>query len=159
MAPPACWAARIGLGRADGDHQDPPVAGLLYRRTAHPLGTPPHSASSPALALGNPVQSHSRSIAIPSISCLTAPLVPTHPPDYPTASKTRARSVHERLLLYAALTISTTTRHRGPPTSPLRGYRTLHPATFIGIKPSLSLSLASHPLSERHGYIPSVDSG
>ena len=58
-----------------------------------------HPASDTALALGNPVQSRPRSIAIPSISCPTAPLVPTHPPDYPTASKTRARSVHERLLL------------------------------------------------------------
>ena len=35
----------------------------------------------------------------------------------------------------------------------------LTPSTFIGIKPSPSLSLASHPLLERHGCIPSVDSG
>ena len=154
----ARWTARIGLG------EQLVTTKTLRRRFFSiagrlPIGTPVDPASATALALGNPVQSRSRSIAIPSISCLTAPLVPTHPPDYPTASKIRARSVHERLLLYAALTISTTTRHRGPPTSPLRGYRTLHPATFIGIKPSPSLSLASHPLSERHGYIPSVDSG
>ena len=49
--------------------------------------------------------------------------------------------------------------HHGPPSSPLRGYRTLHSAKSIGIKPSPSLSLASHPLSDPHGYIPSVDSG
>ena len=50
-------------------------------------------------------------------------------------------------------------RHCGPSTSPLRGYRTLHTAKSIGTKPSPSLSLASHPLSDRHGYIPSVNSG
>ena len=44
-------------GRATGNHQDPPAAVLLSRRTAHPLGAPPHSASPPALALGNPVHS------------------------------------------------------------------------------------------------------
>ena len=43
-------------GRAAGDHQDPPAALLLYRRTDYPLGPPPHFASAPALALGNPVQ-------------------------------------------------------------------------------------------------------
>ena len=48
-------------------------------------------------------------------------------------------------------------RHCGPSTSPLRGYRTPHPAKSIGTKVSLSLSPASHPLSDRHGYIRSVD--
>ena len=43
-------------GRATGDHQDPPAAVLLPRRTAHPFGAPPHFTSSPALALGKPVQ-------------------------------------------------------------------------------------------------------
>ena len=33
-------------GRAAGDHQDPPAVALLPRRTAHPLGTTPHPASS-----------------------------------------------------------------------------------------------------------------
>ena len=41
-------------GRADHDHQDPPAAVLLLGRTAHPLGTPPHSASATALALAKP---------------------------------------------------------------------------------------------------------
>ena len=50
-------------------------------------------------------------------------------------------------------------RYRELPTSPLRGYRTLHSAKSIGIKASLSLSLASHPSTDRHGYILSVDSG
>ena len=59
-------------GRAGGDHQNPPAALLLPRRTAHPLGPPLHFASSPALALGKPVQSRPRSIASLAISCLTA---------------------------------------------------------------------------------------
>ena len=33
----------------------------------------------------------------------------THPPDYSTASETRAKSVPERLLLHAALTMSPST--------------------------------------------------
>ena len=145
-------------GRAGGDHQDPPTTLLLYRRTAHPIGPPPHPASATALALGNPVQSRPRSIAIPSISCLTAPLVPTHPPRLPNRFEDSRQVGPRASLAVAALTISPSTRHRGPSTSPLRGYRTLLPAISIGIKPSPSLSLASHPFSDQHGYIPSVDS-
>ena len=61
-------------GRATGNHQDPPTTLLLYGRTAHPLGAPPHFASSPALALGKPVQSRPGTIARLAISCLTAPV-------------------------------------------------------------------------------------
>ena len=43
-------------GPAGGDHQDPATTLLLYGRTAHQFGAPPHFASSPALALGKPVQ-------------------------------------------------------------------------------------------------------
>ena len=43
-------------GRAGGDHQDPPATLLLPRRTAHPLGPPPHTALASALALGGPIQ-------------------------------------------------------------------------------------------------------
>ncbi len=93
MAPPACWAARIGLGRADGDHQDPPVAGLLYRRTAHPLGTPPHPASSPAMALGNPVQSYPGPIARPATPVLTAASA-TGPPTSPSPTNQPNVSQH-----------------------------------------------------------------
>ena len=100
-------------GRASGYHQDPPTTLLLPRRTAHPLGATPHFASSPALALGSRVQSRPGTIASPSISCLTAPLAPTHPLDFPTASKTRARSVPERLWPHAALTISPSTTTTG----------------------------------------------
>ena len=50
----ARWTARIGLGRADRDHQDPQATGLRSGGTDHPLGAPPHFASPPALALGKP---------------------------------------------------------------------------------------------------------
>ena len=68
----ARWTARIGLGPAAGDHQDPPTTLLLYRRTAHPLGAPPHFASAKALALGNPVQWRPGTIASPATPSLTA---------------------------------------------------------------------------------------
>ena len=61
-------------GRATGDHQDPQATLLLYGRTAHPFGAPPHFTSSPALALGSPVQSRPRSIASPATPSLTAPV-------------------------------------------------------------------------------------
>ena len=62
-----------------GNHQDPPTTVLLYGRMAHPLGTPPHPASSPPLALGESVQWRLGTIVRPSISCLTAPLAPDPP--------------------------------------------------------------------------------
>ena len=52
----ARWTARTGLGEQVVTTNDPPAAVLLPRRTNHP-GPPPHPASSPALALGNPIQS------------------------------------------------------------------------------------------------------
>ena len=61
-------------GRAGSDHQDPPAAVLLPRRTVHPLGAPPHFTSSPALALGSPVQSRPGTIARPATPNLTAPV-------------------------------------------------------------------------------------
>ncbi len=45
-------------GPADRDHQDAQTAGLRPGRTAHPLRTPPHFASSQALAVGG--EGHSR---------------------------------------------------------------------------------------------------
>ena len=73
-------------GRATGDHQDPPTAVLLHRRTAHSLGAPPHSASSPALALGKPVHSRLGPSARRSPASLTTRRRrPTRPPDNPWA--------------------------------------------------------------------------
>ena len=63
-------------GPAGGDHQDPATALLLPRRTAHPLGAPPHFASATALALGKPVQWRPRTIARPATPNLTAARLP-----------------------------------------------------------------------------------
>ena len=61
-------------------------------------------------------------------------------------------------MLHAALTISPSAATAGP-NIPLAWLP--HPALshIYWIKPSPSLSIASHPLSPLHGYIPSVDSG
>ena len=67
-------------GRADRDHQDPQAAGLRSGGTDHPLGAPPHFASPPALALGNPVQSRLGPAASHSTPGLTASLQLTQRP-------------------------------------------------------------------------------
>ena len=68
----ARWAARIGLD----EHM---VTTKTLRRRffslagrLHPLGTPPHPASTQALALGNPVQSRPGPTASHSTPSLTA---------------------------------------------------------------------------------------
>ena len=61
-------------GRTGGNHQDPPAALLLPRRAAHPLGTPVHPASSPALALGGAVQPRPDPAASDSTPGLTPPV-------------------------------------------------------------------------------------
>ena len=70
----ARWTARIGLGSADRDHQDPQTTGLCLGRTDHPLGTPIDPASSPALALGGAVQPRPGPTASHSTPSLTAPV-------------------------------------------------------------------------------------
>ena len=69
-------------GSATGNHQDPQTTGLCLGRTDHPLGAPPHPASSPALALGYPVQPRPGPAASHSTPSLTAPSAtdPTSPP-------------------------------------------------------------------------------
>ena len=68
----ARWTARIGLG------EQLVTTKTLRRRFFSLAGRltrsarPPHPASSPALALGNPVQSRPRSIASPATPSLTA---------------------------------------------------------------------------------------
>ena len=155
---PTTWLAGPCALVWASNHQDPATTLLLPCR-AHPLGAPPHFASSPALALGKPVRSRPGTIARLAISCLTAPSAP----DPPTKLLNRledSRQVAPRVSL-AAYRPDNLAQHRhcGPSTSSLLGYRTLHTAKSIGIKASLSPSLASHPLSDRHTYIPSVDSG
>ena len=146
-------------GRAGGDHQDSPTTLLLYRRTAHPLGATPHFASSPALALGSRVQSRPGSIAKP-FHFLPDGTAGADPSTRLPNRLEDPRQVGPRASLAACCSDHLAQHHHhGPPTYPWRGYRTLHSAISIGIKPPTSLSLASHPLSARHGYIPSVDSG
>ena len=67
----ARWTVRIGLGEQIVT-TDPPATVLLPRWTAHPLGAPPHFASSPALALGKPVQSRPGTIPSAASPVLTA---------------------------------------------------------------------------------------
>ena len=61
-------------GSADRDHQDPQTTGLCLGRTAHPLGTPFDTASSPALALGGAGQPRPGPTASHSTPSLTAPV-------------------------------------------------------------------------------------
>ena len=76
----ARWTARIGLGERTV------ITKTLRRRvfalvgTDHPLGAPPHFASPPALALGNPVQSRLGPAASHSVPGLTASLQLTQRP-------------------------------------------------------------------------------
>ena len=140
-------------GRAGGNHQDPPAAVLLPRRTAHPLGAPPHFASAPALALGSRVQWRPGTIARPAISCLTAARLPlTRHPANCTSPPTRANPVREGHSLPTAYRLC-------PPSACLGAYLTPPSSPFIGIRlgpftfpyPS---SLVSTPVP-----ITSVDSG
>ena len=102
-------------GRAGSDHQDPPAALLLSRRTAHPFGAPPHFASAKALALEKPVQSR------PAISGLTAPLA-TDPPASQLNVSANSRQLGSRGALPAyrlsnsaiSLTTATVGSHRRP---------------------------------------------
>ena len=52
----ARWTARLGLGEQVVTTKTLRRRFFSLLRSAHPLGAPPHFASAPALALGNPVQ-------------------------------------------------------------------------------------------------------
>ena len=52
----ARWTARIGLGEQIATTKTLRRRFFSLAGRLHPLGTPPHSASATALALGNPVQ-------------------------------------------------------------------------------------------------------
>ncbi len=114
----ARWTVHIGLGE-----QVVPTKTLRRRffsiagrltRSARRL----HPASSPALALGNPVQSRPRSIASPAISGLTAPLA-TDPLASQLNVSANSRHPGPRAPLavsYPAVSLTTATvgRHRRP---------------------------------------------
>ena len=151
-------------GSAGGDHQDPPAAVLRHGRTAHPLGPPPHPASSPALTLVNPV--HSRPDPIPrhsstSLSSLTARRRrPTRPPDNPGAApQIHASPVRECRFWHPAWPIS-------PTCATARRRLAASVATSHYPQPHLSESglvcspsHTHHPPCQRQHRIPSVDSG
>ena len=61
----ARWTARTGLGEQVVTTKTLRRV-LLPRRTNHPLGPPPHPASSPALALGNESRPRLRAIPLPT---------------------------------------------------------------------------------------------
>ena len=155
----ARWTARIRSGRATGNHQDPPTTLLLPGRTAHPLGAPPHPASSPALALGKPVQSRPRSIASPAISGLTAPLATdplTGQPIVPANSRQpspRVSSAASHTAIPSLAAIADCLQHskwrlRPAPDLPSGSDADL---TIAPARPSISVPLPYHPRS--------VDSG
>ena len=151
VAGPLDRAPRSGC--ADRNHQDPPEAVLLYRRTAHPLGAPPHPASSPALALGKPVQSRPGSIASDSTPSLTAGLQLTQRPP-------NSRQLGPRGSLVACRPGNLAQRrHCGPPSSCLRGYLTQSSSPSIGIRPGSFAFLYPSALVSTPAPLPSVDPG
>ena len=90
----ARWTARIGLGERIATTKTLRRRFLRSGGTDHPLGAPPYPASSPALALGNPVHSRHGPDCEPFHS----------PPDCqpatdPTSPQTRATPVRESSLL------------------------------------------------------------
>ena len=149
-------AARIGL------EEQVATTKTLRRRffsrwTAHPLGAPPHPASSSALALGIPVQPRPGPAASNSIPSLTGPTGLTirtieHPRKL---APTRAASVSRCLVSRQS--------HPAPPLwaaigAPHDCQRT-PPATFIGTKPEPLRPHAHHSPSCQHDDAASVDLG
>ena len=114
----AHWTARTGLG------EQVVTTKTLRRRFFslaghHPLGPSPHPASSPALALGNPIQSRPGSTASHSTPGLTAPSATELPTAQPNSPQTRATLVRERFLP-CPLSSSCPRAHRRPPSAPPR---------------------------------------
>ena len=79
---------------------------FLPGRTHHLQGTPPHAASSPKLALANPVRLRSCQTARPAATFLTTTAASDHPPDYPIARPIRVRLAPKCLLLPFAKLLS-----------------------------------------------------
>ena len=102
-------------GGAAGNHQDPPAALLLSRRTAHPLGPPPHPAPSQGLALGIPVQPRpgpASSYSILSLTALPPQTSPFGPLNIPENSRRPCPRASPAARLPANLAQR---RHCGPP--------------------------------------------
>ncbi len=132
-SPPTAPAQRSG--RADGGHQDPQPVILLSPRTAQPLGAPPHPASPPALALGNPVQSRPGPAASHSIPGLTAPSAIDPPTGQPKVSAD-SRQPGPRLSPLACCPANPTRcRHCGPPLAPRTTIASHHRPHLLGSNP------------------------
>ena len=131
----ARWTTRIGLD------EQLATTKTLRRRFCSIAGRLTHSARRPlcifhSAGLGKP------SSVAPSLDCEPCHFRPDGaagadpPPDYPNRLAD-SRSVAPRAPLAACCPDHLAQhRHRGPSTSPLRAYRTLHSAKSIGIKPS-----------------------
>ena len=146
-------------GRADRNHQDPPTTLLLYRRTAHPLGAPPHFASATALALGNPVQCRPGTTARHPTPSLTAPSSPD-PLTGQTIVPANSHQLGPRGTLPAyRLSIPPAIwppgrHHRAS----VAASRRPHPH-LLESGQARSPSLTHHPWYQRQGRLASVDSG
>ena len=144
-------------GRAGGNHQDPQTALLLPGRTDHSQGATPHPASSPGLALAEPVQKRSGETARPATPLLTTPTATIR---RTTQSPRRPAPGWPHVSPAAVCQADFALRRRcGPSTSPWRGCHTPCPAGLERIKATRSLSGSSHPLLPRGGQILSVDLG
>ena len=97
-------------------------------------GAPPHPASSPALALGSPVQSRPGPAACHSPSHLTAPSMPGPPSGQPNGCPTDSRQPSPRVppLAYRLADFACR-RHCGPPPFHWRGHRPPPSTPSIGI--------------------------
>ena len=98
----ARWTSRIGRGGGGGDYQNPPATLFLSRRTPHPQGAAPHTASPPGLALAKPVQLRPGETESPASTLLIAQRRLPRPLDCLTASQICARPVPACLLLPSA---------------------------------------------------------
>ena len=140
-------------GRADRDHQDPQAAGLRSGGTDHPLGAPPHFASPPALALGNPVQSRLGPAASHSIPGLTASLQLTQRPR--KLAPAQSASASSRVLSRHLALPNVRRRSQGLPAATEDRHRPPLPKIVPGPSPPL----APHRPFPCCNLIPSVDSG
>ena len=146
-------------GRVVGDHQDTPATVLLPGRTAHPLGAPPHFASAPALALGNPVQWRPGTTARHPTPGLTAPSSPDPLTGQPIVPANSRQLSPRGAPLACPLRIPPAMATAGRPHRAFAATsRRPHPHLLeSGL--ARSPSLTHHPWYQRQGRLASVDSG
>ena len=145
-------------GPAGSDHQDPAATLLLPLRSAHPLGAPPHFASAPRLALGNPVQWRPGTVARHPTPGLTAPSSPDPLTGQPIVPANSHQLGPRGTLPAYRLSIP-------PPWPPGRHHRASVAASrrphphLLESGLARSPSLTHHPWCQRQGGLASVDSG